>query len=536
MVDLEWEYKIALATIPVLWIASLNFGQPSWSRSYTTAALYRGAWLAFLAMHLIVLVVACALLKRVWDQPGTVWVGLGITLLLTGWPPLVRPARAWLHAQAGIPSNAHALAKELAENGIVIDEATRNDAKQLLITRGLDVDDEWAGLDVPAHRLLEATGLFLKLCRWEQDRRFKSFLREADNDYYALRTHFDQLSLKIPRTLDSIRRIGEILHLFHSERAADAPPSDPKLQAISRRVVNDLINDACKDIADLHDEACLFAARGVLVRCPTGARRQKMLRGIGFDYEDDSRPTRVGVLAKAGLLLYVGIWTVTLILPSPIPSEGDDISIPARVAMITVIVLTALSITVFTKQRWGFANAGLDGRTPVWFLIGAGICASLFATLVNLATGALLLGGWPGALTRLSYGWPFLHISGFTTIAVAWLVQDHRWRRMPGATTRRFFDAMLLAAVWVVGSILSMLLMNFAAHPIGTFAEHVVAALTFANPASPPSIRYGMPLVSLVFGAIIGATVPESVRRAYPRARAPRRRTEFGAAGSRSGA
>jgi hypothetical protein len=209
--------------------------------------------------------------------------------------------------------------------------------------------------------------------------------------------------------------------------------------------------------------------------------------------------------------------------------------------MITVITLTALGITVFIKQRWGFANAGLDARTPKRFLIGAAVCASLFAVVMNLATGALLLGGWHGALTRLSHGWPFLHFSGVTAITVAWLVQDHRWRRTPSAAMRRLFDASMLASVWVVASCISvlllMLMLNVTAlnHSL-PIAERVYMALRNPQSVLLAAQCYGMPLLSLVFGAVIGATVPESVRRAYPRMNAPRVRQDYGAAGSGVGA
>ncbi|SIT37112.1 membrane hypothetical protein [Paraburkholderia piptadeniae] len=537
--DLQWELKITLAAVPVLLIASRVFGEPSWSRSYTTAARYRGAWLAYIVLHVIMLVAVCAALRRGWGEQGTVWIGLGIIMPLSACSGIMRHPRAWLHRQADIPSKAHDLAKELAEGRFTIDMATRENAKRLLVKRGVDVDDEWAGLDVPAQRLLDATALFLALCRWQSDRHYRFFMREADNEFYALRCHFDQLSLRIPRTFDSIRCIGEMLHLFRGDRDADANAPIVEFQGISRRVVNDLIMDACKDITAFYDEACLFAARGALVRHVSGRRRAALLHAMGFEYEDDLRPTPLGVLAKAGLLLYAGIWSVTLILPNQIPQHDhhiQDISNAARVAMITIIVLTALGITIFTKQRWGFANAGLDGRTPLRFLIGAGVCASLFATVVNLATGALLLGGWHGALVRLSFGWPFLHFSGVTAIAVGWLVQDHRWRRTPRAGMRRLFDALLLSLVWIVASSLSVLMMNVAAFDHGSVADRLLMALNNAPPILGPGVRYGMPFVSLVFGAVIGATVAESVRRVYPRERAPHVRTGFGTASSGVGA
>jgi hypothetical protein len=499
--NMIWMAELALAALPTALFAWIGFNVPSWSRTYTTSAQYRAALAAHVGLYMLLLVLVCAVLKRSFGSAGTVWIGLCITLLMCTLRPLAWYPRAWLHRLACIPSKAHSLGKDLALLKFVIAKSIHEEACLILSNRGVDVANDWSEFRVPTQRLLQSTALFIELRRWETDSHFKHFLHEADNDFYALRRRFDQLSFKVPRTLASIERLGEMLMVV---RAADctlnATVSD-ELDGISRKVVSDLITDACRDIADFYDDACLLAARGALSTKSTGKGRETLLRRLGFEYLYAKKPTGYGIFVKAAALLYFGIWAIFLVLPDQIPIREGDISMGAKISMITMIVLGALAITVFAKRHWGFATAGLGNRTPPAFLLGAAIGAALFSVLVNLTTGALVIGGWNGAVLRLTNGLPYVHASAVTAVAVAWLVQDHRWRQITSERLRRLRDSAVLGSAWLLSNIASGLLVHVmrADHP------SVMQALSF------------MPLAGLIFGGVLGYVIPESVRLAYPR-------------------
>ncbi|MBB5471126.1 hypothetical protein HDG32_007282 [Paraburkholderia sp. CI2] len=499
MENISWASELGFAALPVALLAWNRFNVPSWSRTYTSAAQYRGALAAHVILYVLVLVLVCAVLKRNFGGVGTIWFGLGITLLLCMVGPVGRAPRMWLHRLACIPSKAHSLGKELALAKFTIAKSLQEEVRSILNERGLEKSNDWSELQVPMQRLMQATALFVELGRWETSSHFKHFFREADNDFYALRRRFDQLSIKTPRMFATIDRIGEMLLVVRTSGGTVDMRIWDDLDGISRKVVGDLITDACKDIADFYDEACLLAARGALSTQSTGKSREKLLRGLGFEYVYVKKPTAYGILAKAAALLYIGIWIIFLALPDQIALENGDISIGAKVSMITVIVTGAFAVTVFAKRHWGFATSGLANRTPIGFLVGAGICAALFSVLVNLATGAILIGGWSGAILRLTNGLPYLHASTATAVVVAWLVQDHRWRGTVSERLRRLRDAAVLGSAWFLSSIVSSFLIYLIRHEHPTL--HAVV---------------WMPVAGLVFGYVLGYSVPESIRLTYP--------------------
>jgi len=218
--------------------------------------------------------------------------------------------------------------------------------------------------------------------------------------------------------------------------------------------------------------------------------RDKAISRLGFAARRGETPNAYGILLHAAVLLYVGIWLIFLILPA----QDNNIGVSPLVAVITINVLGALAIAILPKRRWGFANAGLRQKTPVPFVIGAGACAVLFAVCVNLFAGSLLLGGWEGALKRLSDGAPYLHSPFFTAATVAWLVQDHRWIGTASARRRRLLDAATLGAMWFVSTLIARVLL----------ADNAEAFFGWQMPVSM--------LIGFAFGAVLGYSIPGSVR------------------------
>lgn len=524
-----WIVSVVFALTTTALLAWVGFNRPSWTRTYTTAARYRFAVAAHIALYIVVLLLVYAILRRAAaayeavdpELPSALmWLALVITVCLRSVVPLSSRWRAWFHRVAGIPHQAGRFAKFLAETELEANEAIKAQAQAMLLSRGIDAEHDWLPLAQPMHRnLLKATQLFIQMRTWAEDSRFCGFAHEAKNELDHLRQRFDRLSFQVSRTLASIERLGELKHLF-SERSAERPGVagatgdaasdrlDRQFDDHLRRLAGDMIADACEDVSLFYREACVLAARGVMATEATRRGRDRAIARLGFKPRQREARSPFGVLLNAAVLLYVGLWIFFLILPAEAPSVGatadagagmgepqDSVSVGQRIAIITVNVLGALAIAILPKRHWGFANAGLHQRTPVEFVVAAGVCAVLFSIVVNLAAGALLYGGWDGAWRRLIEGSAYLHSAFLTAATVAWLVQDHRWLGAKSARERHLRDAATFGSVWFVSSLMAQLILSGAG--MDTFLQWQTLAIAFGG---------------FVFGAVMGYAIPESVR------------------------
>ncbi|RZI80222.1 MAG: hypothetical protein EOP38_23140 [Rubrivivax sp.] len=494
--------------------AWIGFNRPSWSRTYTTAARYRTAMAAHIAVYLGLTGLCLALLcgglaalgapLTVSTVSGMIWAALLLMLCLRTWPWATR-LRLWIHRRAGIPSHAHRVAQWLAGSNFEPSEAINEEARQFLLCRGIDVSRDWLPVVLPAHRLLlQTTALFVQLRAWDEQPAYAEFVCEASNEFDLLRRRFDRLSFRVARTLASIERLGEVRHVF-TEQADGSAASSGQLDELLRRIVGDMIADSCEDIRALHGDACLLAARGVMATRTTRRGRDLVLSQMGFVTQRRRVRPGWGVLVGALLILFFGNWLRFLFM-----SRTGQLT-PGVLSVVTLNLFAAVVLAVVPKMQWGFANGGLHARTPVRFVVGAGVCAVVFAALVNLAFGAATH-GLSQALPRFMRGVPYLHLSFVMAATMAWLVQNHRWQSAPPAQ-RRWLDAGTLALVWAVACLLARLL----------------RAELRDQPVIPEEL-VKVALTSLVFGGVLGYAIPGLVRAEpvfLPDSRTPQPPSDF---------
>jgi len=515
-----WVSWLAASVVAAL-CASAGFNRPSWSRSYTTASRFRLARVAFVAAFLLMLLVVYAIVQRGFalampdaapaagNAVAAMWLALLVVLVLR-MLPLSRRLRETFHRLAGVPDSARRLADLLSAAELDAPEPVLEEARAMLLSLGIDSESDWLPITRPLHaQLLNTTVLFVQIRQWTQDPDLASFTREAKHEVDTLRHRFDRMSFRVARTLTSIERLGTVRHLFSALQRSDEEPmvardESQQLDPLLRKLVNDLIADCCEAIAAFHADACLLASRAVMATQDTRRGRDRLLARLGFRLPQRESRNAYGVLGLALVMLYVGIWLFLTILPANTGGDDAGLELKEKVAVITAIVFGALMIAIVPKLRWGFANAGLHERTPVSFVVGAGLAALLFAVVVNLVSGALLIGGWAGAVMRLNDGAPYLHAPFLTAMTMAWLVQDHRWRRLVSERGRRRRDALVLGAVWAVSGI-------------------VVRVMAMLLTGAPLSVFVGTVLGSFVFGAVLGYVIPESVRADYLRTQTPER-------------
>ena len=480
-------------------MALVGFNRPTWSRSYTTAARYRTALGAHVALYLLFLLALYALLARLAidpdadapaDRSWVIWLSLAAVICVRCIAPIAGRLRQWVHRLGDIPYGAERFAKFLGETEFNAPENVHAQASALLAARGIDADRDWLPLAQPMHRLLRrTTELFIQLRAWEDAPKLAGFSREARNELFRLRQRFDRLTFRVSRALASIEQLGEIKQVF-SERSSDCLELDNRL----RKLVSDTIADVCDDIGLFYRDTCVLTARGVMATRSTRRGRDEAISALGFTPRTRRRSSPYRALVHAAGLLYAGLWIFFLVMPSARPPRGEDLPVGQRIPVITLIVLGALAVSIVPKLRWGFANGGLRRRTPWAFVVLAGACAVAFSVLVNLAAGALFLGGIEGAQLRLAAGAPYLHSGFFTAATMAWLVQDHRWMDVDSARAQRLGDAAVLGLAWLVASLIAIFLLWRSMAGFFNWTTLAIAAGGF------------------VFGAVIGYVVPHRVR------------------------
>lgn len=499
----HWVIVVLVGCATAFILGVPGFNRPTWARSFTTAGRYYTGAAMHAGIYALLLLIFYAVTRRAmrgydgdWNSDTaknfTLLIAVLLTVALRMVLPFSRRLRDSLQRMCGVTDQAGRFAAFLAGSSIAALPAVRAKASTMLSNRGIGTAESWIEPARPAYaRLLQTTTLFLQLREWEDGadvRRFSGFVKEASNEFDQLRRRFDRLLVRAARARSSIDRIGT-LKVLYSHHVAHCDVVDENVESFDehlRRLIKDGIADLCEDIAVFHRDACLLAARGIMTVAPTRAARDRFIAGLGITPSTVRTPGAYAALGAAAVLLYVGACLFFLILPR----QNPDIPQSVVNIIITVNVLGSLAIAILPKSRWGFATAGLHQKTPLPFLVGAGVCAVLFAVGVNLAAGAAVLGNWSGAMRRLHEGAPYLPSQFLTSATIVWLTQDHRWAHVASGHLRRLRDALTLAPVWMVAG--------------------AVAELLQASPTH--SFALGRVIGAFVFGAIVGYVVPGSVR------------------------
>ncbi|MBP0639447.1 hypothetical protein [Cupriavidus sp. AcVe19-6a] len=379
-----------------------------------------------------------------------IWLSLAATMLLfTGRDVTAKP-REFLQRAAGVPRVAEELATVLCQAELHAGEDQRREARSLLEHLAINPDQSWLPQSEATRALLlRATLLHTLLRKWPGDPHLRRYTAIAKNDLDLLRQRFDELALRISRSFGTMEHLGQIAQFL--AKSGLSGEEHEAAATLIRKIVSDMLRDMCCDISEFCSHACLLVARGVLTTEHSARARDRAIARLGFRVRATAKATSYGILLIAAGLLYFSIAIFFALVGTP----PQRISTPYLVLVITLIQLGALTVAIVPKNRWGFANAGLNTRSPLGFIVGAGVVACMLALAINAAAGALLIGGLDGSLKRVLDGAPYL-ISPFATAATtAWLVQDHRWRTISSPHTRRLLDAATMGIVWLIVSAFS---------------------------------------------------------------------------------
>ena len=506
------EFWAALAGAALLTsvVSVFGFNRPTWLRTYTTAGRYYDALAIHMLLYVGVLLLACVPLYPFRQSLGgrdavaalALVVGLAVRML----PWSARRMRNWAHRVAGIPATGRSFAANVAEAPFEASPPAQQEATRMLVSRRIDPRQDWLPPVRPVLELaLTTTTLFLQLRKWEEDRRFTDFLVETRNEFDLLRQRFDRLLLSVARALSEIDKLGK-LHFLAAQGAANAgAAASEHPDDLVKGMVNHTVSGLCDDLRQFYRDACLFAVRGVMTVHWTRRGRSAALVRIGFAQgRYEPAPGYAIVLFQTTLVMYFGCW-IFLLLGGSTPQQRGMLDPGAKILLVTLLVIASIMLAALPKLRWAFANAGLHRRTPVGFVVGAGLAAILAGIGLSLLAGALFLGGSHGAVAAARETAVILPSLFCTAALTAWLVQDHRWGAA-SERSKRCYDALAFAGVWMASTLLWAGLMG--ADSVANFTGMPARAFGSEGPALG---------FALVVGSTIGYFMPHAARK--PQAR-----------------
>ena len=463
--------RFLLGMLLIAAIAGMSFNRPSWTRTYTSLARYGVAILLFISCQVLIYyfvsLIAQYIQHSLVANPQSLFalfsptlISVALTILITQHRLINQTLREKLHSLAGVPEVALQLTQALVDAPFHAQEKETSEAKLLLLRRGIDCDQDWLTPAKASQELfLKATIVYLRMKGWERQRAFSEFMSEVQHDFNRMRERFDRLSLKFSRTLTQIEELGDIKRVATAvglDRLANTGVDIDLCDAKLKKVINDMLLDLHEDISAFHRAVCRILARWALSCHWTRATCIRELRSYGYGLVSAAQIPPYQVFTYAAVLLVTSISIFFAIARAPIIT----LSVPALVVLITIIQLGAIAIAIVPKLLWGFANAGITKRTPLRFVLGAGLAATLFSILVNCIFGLLRMKGWHGVVERLHEAVPYLPSAFATAAAMAFLVQDHRWGFSQSRTIRRLLDAAFMGAVWLVLSFGTTLLIE----------------------------------------------------------------------------
>ena len=507
--------------IGLIVLASVSFGRykgPSWVRSYTSAARFYSGLVVYLISQVFVLYVLAAVVLSIESLTAFFtdrWLNLSELRFLTpivfaallAWGlPLIPQGRrlvVWhrdaCRRIAGSPAEAYALSRQLASSEFVASEELESTVRSVLVRRGWDPDQSWLPVGRPVQELWFKTSLLYELIReWDSEPRYARFLDDAGTEFDIIRKRYDQVSMKVVRTFQTIERFGTVLAELSRYSDEEATLTGDKQAAAARLVeskselragISDMLSDVRLDIEFLYENICLLVARAVLINEKTAGGRFWRLRNFGFLLERSAGTTAWIFPAVFGLVICVLFLAFTVFGTG---TSGSLMRTSSIVVMIGAMQVVALLVAILPKQYLGFANVDIHGRTPFDFILGTGIATFILALPVSLLFRSFIYLNLSKAFEDMIAKLPWLVMPCVTSMALAYLIQDNRWHSISSELIRRALDAVFLA---------------FAM----SLAYFVVKALFVLTGAQfvPTNDRV---LIPAILGLAIGFLVPHFIR------------------------
>jgi hypothetical protein len=386
---------------------------------------------------LLALIDAGAVPADVRSLPGPLLSALLLTSLLPHFPGLGKidaSVKRWFQDVGNIPWEVRELSRFLKESGYAPKPEALAQIQSVL--RSYDVDPAWLRepADTIKHRWARSVALYGHVQRWDASRGFTKYV--------------DQHKTALPDIRDRIEKLAEFLDA-RSLSELDSG-GDSRLAAHSRKVFD-------TELSELQDSLCNFISGGVLEGAWNHARRRDALVQLGFS----GLPATRGPLTSNDVVLVMGlVFLAMLFVPLMMRRFIDPLPLTKTLRiLVTVPIVYAIAIVaaIYPKSVWPFAARQPGGERPFAAYAVSGAIAAAAAFVVSLVfrfvfdkSGNILQtlstpGAFQEALSTTLQRWPWLLMTFFTTVAVAWAADDLEPADPAGRLRLRLVEAGSLA-------------------------------------------------------------------------------------------
>ncbi|MCE9659424.1 MAG: hypothetical protein K8R60_12755 [Burkholderiales bacterium] len=427
--------------------------------------------------------------------PGPLLSAMILTSLLPHFPGLGKidaSVKRWFQDVGNIPWEVRELSRFLKDSGYAPQPEALTQIHSVL--RSFGVDEAWLRepTDTLKHRWARSVALYGQVQRWEASRGFARYV--------------DQHRTALPDIRERIEKLAEFLD---ARTLAELDGSgDSRLVAHSRKIFD-------SELGALQDSLCNFISGGVLEGARNHASRRDALVQLGFS----GLPATRGPLTSHDIVLVAGlVFLAMLFVPLMMRRFIDPLPLPQNLRiLVTVPIVYAIAIVaaIYPKSVWPFAARQAGGERPFAAYAVSGVVAAAASFAVSLVfrfvfdkSGNIFQslstpGAFPEAWATTLERWPWLLMTFFITVAVAWAADDMEPADHAGRLRLRAIEAAALALV------------------LGVIQWTVLQILIGASPEA--AARFGdavprMMVTAVAVGACIGWLVP-AMHRARNRGR-----------------
>jgi hypothetical protein len=495
-----------------------RFDSPLAARCTTTFTRYWVARLGYIgSMLAIFLVLGGAVtdldLKPLWQLldldavakdsaglPGPLLSALVLTSLLPHFPYLSKiddSVKRWFQRVGNIPFEVRELSGQMRGAEFRPSANALDQLRPRLEEMGVDERLLQAPRGSFRLRWAQAAVLLASVQGWSRSRGYLRYVDSQQARLAELVARFESLA-----SLLEGRNLGELDH------SGDSSLADPFRRKLRR------------DIDELHQAVCDFASGGVL-HAQWGPRgRHAALAVLGFVGLERPRNTLGSheVVLVGGLIffamMFITLVTRRFIDPAPL-GAGLRVTV-----MVTLIYVIAIVVAIYPKAVWPFADIRAAGRRPVAAYAASGLVAAgaafavslLFRYVLDEPGNLLHMLSTPGRFSTTLFAtlerWPWLLMTLFATIAIAWAADDHLLATTPVPRWLRYAEA---AGMAIVFALLQWMVV-----------ELMVSGATQARHDEWMRRLPQMVFTSLAIGVCIGYLVPHLYRsKSLPAAPAP---------------
>jgi hypothetical protein len=510
----------AFGALVVLLYAWDRFRKPVPTRSTTTFWRYWSAGVGYVVAMLALFVLLgggivsfdiqalAPVIGQIPDNisalPGPLLSALVLTSLLPHMPVLARiddAIKQWFWDVGNIPSEVRMLGTQLAAARYVYKAHEHSPQGALAAFVAFGADLQWLAEPDGSLKMrwAQCVALIAQLEQWEGERGYARYLEQNKGELKKLRSRLEGLSQWL-----NARTLTEL----------DGNSGSASVARL-RKTVDD-------DIASLWRDLCGFAASGVLNETWNDKQRRAALTRLGFA----ALPHEANRLDSHDIVLVVGlVFIAMLFIPLAMRRffVPDMLPVNVRVlVMVPIVYAIAIVAAIYPKSVWSFASRSAGGPRPYAGYAISGVIAAVAAFVVSVlfrfafdsdgnvlqtlsAPGAFGK-AWAASIER----WPWLLMTFFAAISIAWAADDYSPAHVEVPGWLRWAEAGALASVFAAVQWLVLELLVAAAPP--ERAQQLIDA------------QPRMLITACVVGACLGFLVPSLYR-----AKTPRRHTKHAA-------